>query len=151
MVSVDGNNISSNALNKASKVSNISQEQDSEQQKLEIREAAAQNISIAYDNAINTLKQYQGNQGILNAGFYREKLGQFLKNNNITDIKLCCDTAIKTLEQEKEFATNRLEYVANHEGDFKREFKEFTGKEYDEDAMKEFLVNASNGEDWTAS
>ena len=151
MVSVDGNNISSNALNKASKVGNISQEQDSEQQKLEIRKAAAQNISIAYDNAINTLKQYQGNQGILNAGFYREKLGQFLKNNNIADIKLCCDTAIKTLEQEKEFATNRLEYVANHEGDFKREFKEFTGKEYDEDAMKEFLVNASNGEDWTAS
>ena len=151
MVSVDGNNISSNALNKASKVGNISQEQDSEQQKLEIRKAAAQNISIAYDNAINTLKQYQGNQGILNAGFYREKLGQFLKNNNITDIKLCCDTAIKTLEQEKEFATNRLEYVANHEGDFKREFKEFTGKEYDEDAMKEFLVNASNGEDWAAS
>ena len=151
MVSVDGNNISSNALGKASKVGNISQEQDSEQQKLEIRKAAAQNISIAYDNAINTLKQYQGNQGILNAGFYREKLGQFLKNNNITDIKLCCDTAIKTLEQEKEFATNRLEYVANHEGDFKREFKEFTGKEYDEDAMKEFLVNASNGEDWTAS
>lgn len=151
MVSVDGNNISSNALNKASKVGNISQEQDSEQQKLEIRKAAAQNISIAYDNAINTLKQYQGNQGVLNAGFYREKLGKFLKNNNITDIKLCCDTAIKTLEQEKEFATNRLEYVANHEGDFKREFKEFTGKEYDEDAMKEFLVNASNGEDWTAS
>ena len=151
MVSVDGNNISSNALGKASKVGNISQEQDSEQQKLEIRKAAAQNISIAYDNAINTLKQYQGNQGILNAGFYREKLGQFLKNNNITDIKLCCDTAIKTLEQEKEFATNRLEYVANHEGDFKREFKEFTGKEYDEDAMKEFLVNASNGEDWAAS
>ena len=151
MVSVDGNNISSNALNKASKVGNISQEQDSEQQKLEIRKAAAQNISIAYDNAINTLKQYQGNQGILNAGFYREKLGQFLKNNNIADIKLCCDTAIKTLEQEKEFATNRLEYVANHEGDFKREFKEFTGKEYDEDAMKEFLVNASNGEDWTVS
>ena len=151
MVSVDGNNISSNALNKASKVGNISQEQDSEQQKLEIRKAAAQNISIAYDNAINTLKQYQGNQGILNAGFYREKLGQFLKNNNIADIKLCCDTAIKTLEQEKEFATNRLEYVANHEGDFKREFKEFTGKEYDEDAMKEFLVNASNGEDWATS
>ena len=151
MVSVDGNNISSNALDKPSKVGNISQEQDSEQQKLEIRKAAAQNISIAYDNAINTLKQYQDNQGILNAGFYREKLGQFLKNNNITDIKLCCDTAIKTLEQEKEFATNRLEYVANHEGDFKREFKEFTGKEYDEDAMKEFLVNASNGEDWAAS
>ena len=151
MVSVDGNNISSNALNKASKVGNISQEQDSEQQKLEIRKAAAQNISIAYDNAINTLKQYQGNQGVLNAGFYREKLGKFLKNNNIADIKLCCDTAIKTLEQEKEFATNRLEYVANHEGDFKREFKEFTGKEYDEDAMKEFLVNASNGKDWTAS
>ena len=151
MVSVDGNNISSNALDKTSKVGNISQEQDSEQQKLEIRKAAAQNISIAYDNAINTLKQYQGNQGVLNAGFYREKLGQFLKNNNITDIKLCCDTAIKTLEQEKEFATNRLEYVANHEGDFKREFKEFTGKEYDEDAMKEFLVNASNGEDWATS
>ncbi len=151
MVSVDGNNISSNALDKASKVGNISQEQDSEQQKLEIRKAAAQNISIAYDNAINTLKQYQGNQGVLNAGFYREKLGKFLKNNNIADIKLCCDTAIKTLEQEKEFATNRLEYVANHEGDFKREFKEFTGKEYDEDAMKEFLVNASNGEDWAAS
>ncbi len=151
MVSVDGNNISSNALGKASKVGNISQEQDSEQQKLEIRKAAAQNISIAYDNAINTLKQYQGNQGVLNAGFYREKLGKFLKNNNIADIKLCCDTAIKTLEQEKEFATNRLEYVANHEGDFKREFKEFTGKEYDEDAMKEFLVNASNGEDWAAS
>ena len=151
MVSVDGNNISSNALGKASKVGNISQEQDSEQQKLEIRKAAAQNISIAYDNAINTLKQYQGNQGVLNAGFYREKLGKFLKNNNIADIKLCCDTAIKTLEQEKEFATNRLEYVANHEGDFKREFKEFTGKEYDEDAMKEFLVNASNGEDWATS
>ena len=151
MVSVDGNNISSNALDKASKVGNISQEQDSEQQKLEIRKAVAQNISIAYDNAINTLKQYQGNQGVLNAGFYREKLGKFLKNNNIADIKLCCDTAIKTLEQEKEFATNRLEYVANHEGDFKREFKEFTGKEYDEDAMKEFLVNASNGEDWAAS
>lgn len=151
MVSVDGNNISSNALDKTSKVGNISQEQDSEQQKLEIRKAAAQNISIAYDNAINTLKQYQGNQGVLNAGFYREKLGKFLKNNNIADIKLCCDTAIKTLEQEKEFATNRLEYVANHEGDFKREFKEFTGKEYDEDAMKEFLVNASNGEDWAAS
>ena len=151
MVSVDGNNIPSNALNKTSKVGNISQEQNSEQQKLEIRKAAAQNISIVYDNAINTLKQYQGNQGVLNAGFYREKLGKFLKNNNITDIKLCCDTAIKTLEQEKEFATSRLEYVANHEGDFKREFKEFTGKEYDEDAMKEFLVNASNGEDWAAS
>ena len=57
MVSVDGNNISSNALNKASKVGNISQEQDSEQQKLEIRKAAAQNISIAYDNAINTLSK----------------------------------------------------------------------------------------------
>lgn len=95
--------------------------EDVELQKFVIRQGAAKNISLVYDNAINFLNKTQGNKN----------------NDNVAKF-------IKKLEQEKDFATTRLMYVAGYEGDFKREFKEFTGKEYDEDAMKDFLVKKSS-------
>ena len=49
-----------------------------EKGKRAVRIAAAENIALAYDNAINVIKNYQGNQGWMNVGFYREKLGQLL-------------------------------------------------------------------------
>ena len=118
MVSVDRNNLNSQGLTNCSKAVRISTDDDIALSKIAIRQGTAENISVVYDNAINTLKQYQKNQGFINV-----------------------NTVIKSLEQEKEFATNRLMYSSEHEGDFKREFKEFTGKEYNEDEMKELLSN----------
>ena len=57
-----------------------------EQEKREIRKSAAQNVGLAYDNAINIIKQYQGNQGWINVGFWREKFGKALSKVNPTNI-----------------------------------------------------------------
>ena len=79
-----------------------------EQEARVLRKCASENFSIAYDNAINTIKQYQDNQGLLNVGFYREKLGQLLSKVNPTDVNTCFDDVVKKLEQEKEFAVSYL-------------------------------------------
>lgn len=143
MVSVDRNKVSSNTSKSVSGINNA--KNNSEAESLRVRKAAAQNLSIAYDNAINTLKQYQGKD----AKFYQNKLGKFMNVKNLDEINLYRKNAIKLLEQEKEFAINRLEYTSTHEEDFKREFKDFTSKNYDESLIKEYLENSSVGKDNT--
>lgn len=122
-----------------------------EKEKRAVRTAAAENIALAYDNAINVIKNYQGNQGWMNIGFYREKLGQLLDKVNPTDVATCFDAVIKQLEEEKQFAVSRLKTASANESEFKQAFKNLTGKDYNENAVKNFLAQAQKGGDWSKS
>lgn len=122
-----------------------------EKGKRAVRTAAAENIALAYDNAINVIKNYQGNQGWINIGFYREKLGQLLDKVNPTDVATCFDAVIKQLEKEKQFAVSRLKTASANEREFKQAFKNLTGKDYNENAVKNFLAQAQKGGDWSKS
>ncbi len=122
-----------------------------EKEKRAVRTAAAENIALAYDNAINVIKNYQGNQGWMNIGFYREKLGQLLDKVNPTDVATCFDAVIKRLEKEKQFAVSRLKTASANESEFKQAFKNLTGKDYNENAVKNFLAQAQKGGDWSKS
>ena len=121
-------------------IENNSPKMKAEQEKRELRESASQNIAIAYDNAINIIKQYQGNQGWINVGFYREKLGKLLSNVNPTKINTCFDDVIKELEKEKKFAVGYLKGKSTNDKEFKEAFKKISGGvEYNEANMKAFL------------
>ena len=122
-----------------------------EKEKRAVRTAAAENIALAYDNAINVIKNYQGNQGWMNIGFYREKLGQLLDKVNPTDVATCFDAVIKRLEKEKQYAVSRLKTASANEREFKQAFKDLTGKDYNENAVKNFLTQAQKGGDWSKS
>lgn len=122
-----------------------------EKEKRAVRTAAAENIALAYDNAINVIKNYQGNQGWMNVAFYREKLGQLLDKVNPTDVATCFDAVIKRLEKEKQFAVSRLKTASANESEFKQAFKDLTGKDYNENAVKNFLAKAQKGGDWSKS
>ena len=123
-----------------------------EEEKQAIREAAAKNISILYDNAINIIKSYQDSQGWLNFGFYREELGKLLSKVNRTDVATCFEDIVKRLEEERDFAVSYLKTELADEKSFKTKFKEITGIDYDEDNMRAFLEAASQeGADWTES
>lgn len=122
-----------------------------EKEKRAVRTAAAENIALAYDNAINVIKNYQGNQGWMNVAFYREKLGQLLDKVNPTDVATCFDAVVKRLEKEKQFAVSRLKTASANESEFKQAFKDLTGKEYNENTVKNFLAQAQKGGDWSKS
>lgn len=122
-----------------------------EKEKRAVRTVAAENIALAYDNAINVIKNYQGNQGWMNIAFYREKLGQLLDKVNPTDVATCFDAVIKQLEKEKQFAVSRLKTASANESEFKQAFKNLTGKDYNENAVKNFLAQAQKGGDWSKS
>lgn len=120
-----------------------------EKAKRAVRTAAAENIALAYDNAINVIKNYQGNQGWMNVGFYREKLGQLLDKVNPTDVATCFDAVIKRLEKEKQYAVSRLKTASANESEFRQAFKDLTGKDYNENSVKNFIAQAQKGGDWT--
>ena len=121
-------------------IENNSPRMKAEQEKRELRESASKNIALAYDNAINIIKQYQGNQGWINVGFYREKLGKLLSNVNPTKINTCFDDVIKELEKEKKFAVGYLKGKSTNDKEFKEAFKKISGGvEYNEANMKAFL------------
>lgn len=120
-----------------------------EKGKRAVRIAAAENIALAYDNAINVIKNYQGNQGWMNVGFYREKLGQLLDKVNPTDVATCFDAVIKRLEKEKQYAVSRLKTASANESEFREAFKDLTGKDYNENSVKNFIAQAQKGGDWT--
>lgn len=120
-----------------------------EKGKRAVRIAAAENIALAYDNAINVIKNYQGNQGWMNVGFYREKLGQLLDKVNPTDVATCFDAVIKRLEKEKQYAVSRLKTASANESEFRQAFKDLTGKDYNENSVKNFIAQAQKGGDWT--
>lgn len=132
-------------------VKNNSPRAKAEKEKRAVRTAAAENIALAYDNAINVIKNYQGNQGWMNVAFYREKLGQLLDKVNPTDVATCFDAVIKRLEKEKQFAVSRLKTASANESEFKQAFKDLTGKDYNENAVKNFLAKAQKGGDWSKS
>ena len=120
-----------------------------EKEKRAVRIAAAENIALAYDNAINIIKNYQGNQGWMNVAFYREKLGQLLDKVNPTDVATCFDAVIKRLEKEKQYAVSRLKTASANESEFRQAFKDLTGKDYNENSVKNFIAQAQKGGDWT--
>lgn len=120
-----------------------------EKAKRAVRIAAAENIALAYDNAINVIKNYQGNQGWMNVAFYREKLGQLLDKVNPTDVATCFDAVIKRLEKEKQYAVSRLKTASANESEFRQAFKDLTGKDYNENSVKNFIAQAQKGGDWT--
>ena len=130
-------------------VKNNSPRAKAEKEKRAVRIAAAENIALAYDNAINVIKNYQGNQGWMNVAFYREKLGQLLDKVNPTDVATCFDAVIKRLEKEKQFAVSRLKTASANESEFKQAFKDLTGKDYNENSVKNFIAQAQKGGDWT--
>lgn len=130
-------------------VKNNSPRAKAEKEKRAVRIAAAENIALAYDNAINVIKNYQGNQGWMNVAFYREKLGQLLDKVNPTDVATCFDAVIKRLEKEKQYAVSRLKTASANESEFKQAFKDLTGKDYNENSVKNFIAQAQKGGDWT--
>ena len=130
-------------------VKNNSPRAKAEKEKRAVRIAAAENIALAYDNAINVIKNYQGNQGWMNVAFYREKLGQLLDKVNPTDVATCFDAVIKRLEKEKQFAVSRLKTASANESEFRQAFKDLTGKDYNENSVKNFIAQAQKGGDWT--
>ncbi len=114
------------------------------------RQAAAENVALAYDNAIEVIKNYQGNLGLLNVGYYREKLGSLLSKINPTDVATCFDDVVKRLEQERDFAVSYLKSKSGNEAEFKKTFKEITGIEYNEKNIQNFIDIASKeGADWS--
>lgn len=130
-------------------IKNNSPRAKAEKEKRAVRIAAAENIALAYDNAINVIKNYQGNQGWMNVAFYREKLGQLLDKVNPTDVATCFDAVIKRLEKEKQYAVSRLKTASANESEFKQAFKDLTGKDYNENSVKNFIAQAQKGGDWT--
>lgn len=130
-------------------VKNNSPRAKAEKEKRAVRIAAAENIALAYDNAINVIKNYQGSQGWMNVAFYREKLGQLLDKVNPTDVATCFDAVIKRLEKEKQYAVSRLKTASANESEFKQAFKDLTGKDYNENSVKNFIAQAQKGGDWT--
>ena len=130
-------------------VKNNSPRAKAEKEKRAVRIAAAENIALAYDNAINVIKNYQGNQGWMNVAFYREKLGQLLDKVNPTDVATCFDAVVKRLEKEKQYAVSRLKTASANESEFKQAFKDLTGKDYNENSVKNFIAQAQKGGDWT--
>lgn len=130
-------------------VKNNSPRAKAEKEKRAVRIAAAENIALAYDNAINVIKNYQGNQGWMNVAFYREKLGQLLDKVNPTDVATCFDAVIKRLEKEKLYAVSRLKTASANESEFRQAFKDLTGKDYNENSVKNFIAQAQKGGDWT--
>ena len=130
-------------------IKNNSPRAKAEKEKRAVRIAAAENIALAYDNAINVIKNYQGNQGWMNVAFYREKLGQLLDKVNPTDVATCFDAVIKRLEKEKQFAVSRLKTASANESEFRQAFKDLTGKDYNENSVKNFIAQAQKGGDWT--
>lgn len=130
-------------------VKNNSPRAKAEKEKRAVRIAAAENIALAYDNAINVIKNYQGNQGWMNVAFYREKLGQLLDKVNPTDVATCFDAVIKRLEKEKQYAVSRLKTASANESEFKQAFKDLTGKDYNENSVKNFIAQAQKGGDWS--
>ena len=130
-------------------VKNNSPRAKAEKEKRAVRIAAAENIALAYDNAINVIKNYQGNQGWMNVAFYREKLGQLLDKVNPTDVATCFDAVIKRLEKEKQYAVSRLKTASANESEFRQAFKDLTGKDYNENSVKNFIAQAQKGGDWT--
>ena len=114
------------------------------------RQAAAENVALAYDNAIEVIKNYQGNQGWLNVGFYREKLGSLLSKINPTDIATCFDDVVKKLEKERDFAVGYLKSKSGNEAEFRKTFKKITGIEYNEKNIRNFIDTASKeGVNWS--
>lgn len=130
-------------------VKNNSPRAKAEKEKRAVRIAAAENIALAYDNAINVIKNYQGSQGWMNVAFYREKLGQLLDKVNPTDVATCFDAVIKRLEKEKQYAVSRLKTASANESEFRQAFKDLTGKDYNENSVKNFIAQAQKGGDWT--
>ena len=130
-------------------VKNNSPRAKAEKEKRAVRIAAAENIALAYDNAINVIKNYQGNQGWMNVAFYREKLGQLLDKVNPTDVATCFDAVVKRLEKEKQYAVSRLKTASANESEFRQAFKDLTGKDYNENSVKNFIAQAQKGGDWT--
>ena len=130
-------------------IKNNSPRAKAEKEKRAVRIAAAENIALAYDNAINVIKNYQGNQGWMNVAFYREKLGQLLDKVNPTDVATCFDAVIKRLEKEKQYAVSRLKTASANESEFRQAFKDLTGKDYNENSVKNFIAQAQKGGDWT--
>ncbi len=130
-------------------IKNNSPRAKAEKEKRAVRIAAAENIALAYDNAINVIKNYQGNQGWMNVAFYREKLGQLLDKVNPTDVATCFDAVVKRLEKEKQYAVSRLKTASANESEFRQTFKDLTGKDYNENSVKNFIAQAQKGGDWT--
>lgn len=130
-------------------IKNNSPRAKAEKEKRAVRIAAAENIALAYDNAINVIKNYQGSQGWMNVGFYREKLGQLLDKVNPTDVATCFDAVVKRLEKEKQYAVSRLKTASANESEFRQAFKDLTGKDYNENSVKNFIAQAQKGGDWT--
>ena len=123
-------------------IENNSPRMKAEQEKRELRESASQNIALAYDNAINIIKQYQGNQGWINVGYWREKLG---KQIDIKGVNTCFEQVIKQFEKEKQFAVGYLKGKSANDKEFKEAFKKVTGgAEYNEANMKAFLAVAQD-------
>ena len=120
-----------------------------QQEEITFRENAAQNVGLVYDQAISEIKAYKDSQGWINVGYWREKLGNLIKNDYVDT---SFEATIERLEREKQFAISRLRSCSNSETAFNREFKAVTGVEYNETKIKKFLEEASKeGNDWSAS
>ena len=110
-----------------------------------VRQVAAEGAGIAYDRAIELIKAYQDNQGWLNVGYWREKLGGLLDlivpENDYVAMNF--DGVIRRLERERDYVKSALRTSSGSGSEFKRKFKELTGVEFDEGKVKEFLKLAS--------
>ena len=110
-----------------------------------VRQVAAEGAGIAYDRAIELIKAYQDNQGWLNVGYWREKLGCLLDlivpENDCVAMNF--DGVIRRLERERDYVKSALRTSSGSGSEFKRKFKELTGVEFDEGKVKEFLKLAS--------
>lgn len=116
----------------------------------QVRMIAAENIGLAYDQAIEIIREYQDNQGVLNVGFWRELAGKGLSLINPTNINTCFADVIEKLEAEKAEVTERLRN-AKSESEFDRIFTEYTGKFYSPESMKRFVdVAQIEGADWSS-
>ena len=107
-----------------------------------IKELAKESIVLMYDNAISIIKQYQGEQGIVNVGYWREKLGNLISTrDDANGVAASFDDIIKRLEADKKYAQGRLEgfLLAKDDAGFEKEFKELTGADYNEYNMREFV------------
>lgn len=117
-----------------------------EREEVQTRQIAAANIEIMYEQAIAEIQNYQDSQGWFNVGYWREKLGNLIKNDYVDT---SFEATVERLTKEKKLASLRLKTASYNASEFNAVFKDLTGVEYDKTKVEKFIEEANKeNNDW---
>lgn len=116
-------------------------------EEIQTRQMAAANIEIMYEQAIAEIQNYQNSQGWFNVGYWREKLGNLIKNDYVDT---SFEATVERLTKEKKLVSSRLKTVSYNASEFNALFKKLTGVEYDKTKVEKFIEEANKeNNDWS--